>query len=407
MKTELTMSDYTPKVSIVTPSYNQAEFLEETILSVQAQDYPNIEHIIIDGGSDDGSVEVIKKYEDSLAYWVSEDDDGQSDAINKGFRKATGDIVAWLNSDDLYFPHAVSTAVKHFQNNANLGLFYADCVFIDAHGDFIRYFTEREEFDLDRLLSFSDFIMQPTTFFSREKLFEVGLLDEDRHFTMDWDLWCRLAKHDNCDVEFEAEVIAANREYAAAKTSAGGWTRLKEIWQHLHEHKTTLFPHAWFGYLASELYLKAKQEPAQSRRECFRILAKMASLGNIVGSLQYRHRVHAIQGLWPHSRSCGAAVHYLLPIYRPVSQVEIVFDSAGVGWAAKYPPRLSITINDEPMDTIVLGQDGASEWRGVLPASVCESNRFDLKLEFERSIGMGPKDARSTYAGRVAHVQLR
>ncbi len=400
------MSDYTPKVSIVTPSYNQAEFLEETILSVRAQDYPNIEHIIIDGGSDDGSVEIIKKYEDSLAFWVSEADNGQSDAINKGFRKATGDIVAWLNSDDLYFPHAVSTAVRHFQANRNLGLFYADCVFIDEHSDFIRYFTEREEFDLDRLLSFSDFIMQPTTFFSREKLFEVGLLDEDRHFTMDWDLWCRLAKHENCDVAFEANVIAANREYPNAKTSAGGWKRLKEIWHHLQEHKTTLLPHAWFGYLSTELRLQAKQEKARSRRGVWLLMAKLASLGNYVGYRQYRKRVESIHGLHPHSRSVTKIGRYLLPVFRPVSTLTLSLDPQTVARAARRPQHLAVVINGELVQTMLLDAQCPERWDIPLPASVCETNHLDLEVEFEKPVEMGARNNRFFYGGRVDRIRL-
>ena len=124
-------------VSIITPSYNQDGYIENTIQSVLAQDYPQIEYRIIDGGSTDSTVEVIKKYENRLAGWVSEKDHGQTDAINKGFGQAQGDILAWINSDDTYEPGAVRAAVTYLQEHPDVGMVYADCNYINEAGDVI------------------------------------------------------------------------------------------------------------------------------------------------------------------------------------------------------------------------------------------------------------------------------
>ena len=133
-----------PLVSIITPSFNQAQYLEQTIQSVLSQDYPNIEYIIMDGGSTDGSVDIIKKYQDKIKYWVSEQDAGQTEAINKGFAKAQGEILAWINSDDSYNPNAVSEAVKYLIENPNVAMVYADCNFIDENGNVIGKFNAKQ-----------------------------------------------------------------------------------------------------------------------------------------------------------------------------------------------------------------------------------------------------------------------
>ena len=124
-----------PKVSIITPSFNQGQFLEASIRSVLEQDYPNLEYIVVDGGSKDDSVEVIKKYQDRLAWWVSEKDKGHADALNKGFSHATGEILAWLNSDDIYFPGAVSEAISILQRHPEVGMVYGDADLIDDSGE--------------------------------------------------------------------------------------------------------------------------------------------------------------------------------------------------------------------------------------------------------------------------------
>ncbi len=121
-------------VSIITPSYNQAHYLEATIRSVLEQDYSEIEYIIVDGGSTDGSREIIERYSSRLAWWVSEKDRGQTDAINKGFGRAHGEILAWINSDDTYEPGAVAQAVEYLQANPQVGMVYGDARFIDGEG---------------------------------------------------------------------------------------------------------------------------------------------------------------------------------------------------------------------------------------------------------------------------------
>ena len=134
----------TPLVSIVTPSYNQADYLEETMRSVLAQDYPHIEYLVVDGGSQDGSAEIIRQYADQLAWWVSEPDEGQSDAINKGFQRATGEIVAWLNSDDTYLPGTIREAVEVLEEDPSIGFVYSDYHSINAR-------RNRQTAKLDRL----------------------------------------------------------------------------------------------------------------------------------------------------------------------------------------------------------------------------------------------------------------
>ena len=185
-----------PRVSIITPSYNQGQYIEETIRSVLLQGYPNLEYIIIDGGSTDNSVEVIRKYEPWLAYWVSEPDRGQTHAINKGFKVSNGDIVAWLNSDDTYMPDAIQSVVRHFLLNGST-IAYGNCNLIDETGKMLRVVIPPR-------VTFESLVYywktpestppQPGIFFRRKVLNEVGPLDERLRYVMDFDLWLRMAE---------------------------------------------------------------------------------------------------------------------------------------------------------------------------------------------------------------------
>jgi len=206
------------RVTVVTPSFNQAAFLETTIQSVLGQDYPNIEYFVIDGGSTDGSLEIIQKYADRLAGWVSEKDRGQTDAINKGFARATGDVLAWLNSDDVYRPGAVREAVDFLTAHSDVGMVYADCGFIDAAGREIGKFPARQT-DYARLRRGYVHVPQQSTFFRTEQWRKVGPLDPSFYFAMDYDLWVRLAKLGD-PVYLPGRTWADFRLHGGAKTVA-------------------------------------------------------------------------------------------------------------------------------------------------------------------------------------------
>jgi GT2 family glycosyltransferase len=179
-------------VSIVTPSYNQASYIEQTLNSVLNQEYSSIEYIVIDGGSTDNSVEIIERYADRLAYWVSEKDNGQADAINKGFAQASGEIIAWLNSDDYYLAGTVSAAVKVFDENPDVVLVYGNMLAVDEHGKTFNVLSYKQ-LALEDLLCFQ-IIGQPAVFIRRSALQQTSGLDSTFHFLLDHHLWIQLAQ---------------------------------------------------------------------------------------------------------------------------------------------------------------------------------------------------------------------
>jgi glycosyltransferase involved in cell wall biosynthesis len=211
----LELKPYLPLISIVTPSFNQARYLEATIQSVLSQNYPRLEYIIVDGGSTDGSVEIIRKYESKLAWWVSEKDQGQTDAINKGFAHAKGDFFAWLNSDDTYKPNALSSAVKFLQDHPEVGLAYGDANYINEDGRVIGRFPAAQT-DLIRLRRGYVHIPQQAAFFRGDLWRVVGPLDPSFYFAMDYDLWIRLAARSQ--VKYIPQTWANFRLHTSGKT---------------------------------------------------------------------------------------------------------------------------------------------------------------------------------------------
>lgn len=211
-----------PLVSIITPSYNQGEFLEDTIRSVLSQEYPHVEYWIIDGDSDDGSLEIIEKYADHLAGWISEPDKGQADAINKGFREIRGEIVGWINSDDVYRPQAIESAVRTLQAHPEVGLVYSDVDSIDANGELFNR-MHYDQWQLVDLMTLK-ILGQPSVFFRRSALEAAGELDTSYHYLLDHHLWLRMAVKTQMQY-VPKQVWAAARMHAGAKnvSDAGGF----------------------------------------------------------------------------------------------------------------------------------------------------------------------------------------
>ncbi|MEA4907832.1 MAG: glycosyltransferase [Chloroflexi bacterium] len=210
------MIDGVPRVSVITPSYNQAAYLEQTLTSVLDQGYPDLEYLVVDGGSTDGSVDIIRRYAGRLAWWTSEADRGQADAVNKGLARSGGEIIGWLNSDDYYLPEAIQAAVQAFRENPQAGLVYGDVLAVDGQGDPLNLLRYRP-WRLEDLMHF-EIIGQPSVFLRRSVLEQAGPLDLRFHFLLDHQLWLRMASL--APMVYVPQTWSAARFHAQAKNVA-------------------------------------------------------------------------------------------------------------------------------------------------------------------------------------------
>ena len=219
-------------ITVVTPSYNQGAFLESTIRSVLDQGYPNLEYIIIDGGSSDASVDIIRKYEEKITYWVSEKDRGQAHAINKGFARAKGDIFCWINSDDRLMPGVLDLVARHFAENRESVWCGGGCRYIDEHGAAMEDISILPDTGLASWLTHIKYrkgiFLQPSTFWRADAMREVGVLREDMHYAFDFEFFYRLRKcfgpQDKLDV-----VLSEFRLHGASKTVSASEMFLLEM----------------------------------------------------------------------------------------------------------------------------------------------------------------------------------
>jgi len=234
-----------PLVTVVTPSYNQGRFIRATIESVLSQNYPNLEYIVMDGLSDDETASICAEYAGKLTF-IAEKDQGQSDAINKGFTLARGEIVAWLNSDDLFLPGAIERAVEAFLREPELGAVYGEGYQIDVDGRIKQRFAVTEPFNLWKLVYMSDYILQQTVFFRRKVFEDVGPLDRELHYGMDWDVLIRIGKR--FMLRYLPYYMGALREHGEAKTTTGGARRFRELATVMRRHGKMRFPPGYIIY---------------------------------------------------------------------------------------------------------------------------------------------------------------
>lgn len=209
-----------PKISVITPSYNQGIFIEETILSILNQNYANLEYIIIDGGSTDNTVDIIKKYESHIAFWVSEKDSGQSEAINKGFKKATGDIICWINSDDILLPNALTKVADSFKANIHLELLNGHLLIIDQNSHIITNYLILKPLNWYARRGIY-YVAQQSMFWKRSLLERIGYINEEFHAMMDREFLIRVFKN-NCNVGHTKQILGAIRKHETTKTALNG-----------------------------------------------------------------------------------------------------------------------------------------------------------------------------------------
>ena len=233
--------------SIITPSYNQGQFIEQTIDSVLSQGIATLEYIIIDGGSTDETLSILEKYQNQIDF-ISEKDGGQADALNKGFKKAAGDIIGWLNSDDIYYPETLSYVLDFFESHSSIDILYGGAYHIDAKNKIINQYPT-EAWNLKKLMQ-RCYISQPAVFFRRAVFDRAGFLDRQLQYCMDYEFWLRCATV-GLQFYYDPTILAATRLHADAKTVVQSVSAHREQMRVIKRYRSTVPLRMRLAYLYS------------------------------------------------------------------------------------------------------------------------------------------------------------
>lgn len=379
-----------PLVSIVTPSYNQGEFIKATIDSVLNQDYPNIEYIVMDGGSKDNTVDILKSYGDRI-QWVSEKDGGQADAVNKGVKRAKGQIIGWLNSDDTYLEGAVSKMVAYLKEHPDTDMVYGEGYYTDKEGNITeRYLTEK--FDYHRLAEMC-IICQPTAFFTKEIVEKVGMLDASHHLSMDYELWLRMAKSGK--IAYIPDYIATSRMYEENKTLSRRTEVFEETCKAVKKHYDYV-PISWVDGYAD--YLAEGTRGAKFHWHDFRLFVKFnytnpkycwnglklmlrSRCGNLLRLRKLVNRVPAFTERYPDS---WLSKEYRKKIELSSGQNMIVISGNHI-WPLKNNLEISVLLDGTRLGKIVVEQLGEFSETISIPRNMLRAGEHELKLVMNKT----------------------
>ncbi len=311
-----TSAQTTPSVAIVVPSFQQGRYLPFALEGLTRQTYSPVETSVFDNVSTDASGDVLRLFEGRVSRIVRAADGGQADALRTGFGDSDGEVLGWLNADDMILPDAIERVTSIFRSRPDVDVVYGECAFLSERGQFLGYFHDVQDFSRRDLLNFSDFIPQPSTFFRRSAYEAAGGIDETLEYTMDWDLWCRMARV-GCKFLRVREVLAAARVHPEAKTSSGGLRRARELWKVNRRHARLGIPFM----AAAHLYQKYLR----------RYVGPLAALPRWAWStvLAAPRSNTFVQGIGPGGRLTGGPFRVRFPVFSQARRLRLWSDQVG------------------------------------------------------------------------------